>query len=148
MMAGYSGTPLAQKLGIREGTSVVVINGPSSFVETLGPLPDGAQISRNATRGDMFIVFAEQVAAMEDGFRVASGGIPPDGSAWLCWPKRASGIPTDITEQILRDLFLPTGMVDNKVIAVDKTWSGLRFVVRKENRAWWGGGSEREPMGE
>ena len=138
-MAGYSGTPLVQKLGIKGGMTVVVLGGPDELTDTISPLPSGARITRTATRGDTYIVFAEWVEAMEEGFRIAAMGIPPDGSVWLCWPKKTSGIPTDITEQTLRDLFLPSGMVDNKVIAVDETWSGLRFVVRKENRARWAG---------
>jgi hypothetical protein len=141
-MAGYSGTPLAQKLGIKEGMKVALIGGPPGFPAAVAPMPDRARITHRAGPAEIYIVFAERAASMEEGFRVAVEGIPPEGSIWLCWPKKASGIPTDITEQTLRDLFLPSGMVDNKVIAVDETWSGLRFVVRKENRADWFPGGE------
>lgn len=137
MTAGYSGTPLPRKLGISEGTTVITIGAPDTFETTLGALPDGVELTDRPQIADLFIVFATTAADMEQRFGLAMARIPADGAIWLCWPKKASGIATDITEQTLRDLFLPTGMVDNKVAAIDEAWSGLRFVVRRANRREW-----------
>jgi hypothetical protein len=86
---------------------------------------------------DIFILFGRWAEELEESFHDAAALLPPDGAIWVAWPKRSSGVETDITEDTLRDLFLPSGMVDNKVCAIDDIWSGLRFVVRKENRAAW-----------
>jgi len=112
-------------------------SAPQDFEHTLGELPPDVDIHRDARRSDIFIVFARSRVAMESGFRTAMGLIPADGAIWVAWPKRSSGIETDLTEDIMRELFLPTGMVDTKVCAIDEIWSGLRFVVRKENREGW-----------
>lgn len=137
-MAGYSGTPLPQKLGIKEGKTVGILNLPNYYNFDLGELPPDVEVHRSELPADIFIVFAERADEAERGFQRAITYVPPDGAIWMFWPKKSSGVETDLTEQTLRDLFLPSGMVDNKVIAVDETWSGLRFVVRKENRAGWG----------
>lgn len=139
-MAGYSGKPLAQKLGITEGKKVGILNMPNYFDIDLGDLPPDVAVHRTELPADIFIVFAERSDEAERGFERAITYLPPDGAIWVFWPKKSSGVETDLTEQALRDLFLPTGMVDNKVIAVDDTWSGLRFVVRKENRKDWRAG--------
>jgi len=136
-MAGYSGRPLIQKLGIKEGKTVGILNMPNYYDLDLGDIPPDVQVHRGDFPADIFIVFAERSDEAERGFQTAITAVPPDGAIWVFWPKKSSGVETDLTEQTLRDLFLPTGMVDNKVIAVDETWSGLRFVVRKENRAGW-----------
>ncbi|MGH8914609.1 MAG: DUF3052 domain-containing protein [Acidimicrobiia bacterium] len=136
-MAGYSGTPLAQKLGIGEGKTVGILNLPNYYDFDLGELPPDVGVHRTELPADIFIVFADRADEAERGFQRAITYIPADGAIWVLWPKKSSGVETDLTEQTLRDLFLPTGMVDNKVIAVDDTWSGLRFVVRKENRESW-----------
>ncbi len=136
-MAGYSSTPLPQKLGIKEGKTVGILNMPNYFNFDLGDLPPDVEVHRTELPADIFIIFADRADEAERGFQRAITYVPPDGAIWVFWPKKSSGVKTDLTEQTLRDLFLPTGMVDNKVIAVDDTWSGLRFVVRKENRDNW-----------
>jgi len=136
-MAGYSGTPLPVKLGITEGMTVGILNMPNYYQFDLGELPPGVEVHRTELPADIYIIFADRSDEAERGFQRAITYVPPDGAIWVFWPKRSSGVDTDLTEQTLRDLFLPTGMVDNKVIAVDDTWSGLRFVVRKENRDSW-----------
>lgn len=138
-MAGDSGTPLPKKLGIKEGMTVALLNAPNYFNFDLGDLPDDVEVLRDsdAAAADVFIIFANRAAEAERGFQRAMTLLPPDGSIWIAWPKKASGVETDIVEGTLRDLFLPTGVVDNKACAIDETWSGLRFVVRKRNRPGW-----------
>ena len=133
-MAGYSGRPLAQKLGIKEGMMVSILNSTFEIPE----LPPGVAVHREAVDSDVFLIFATDAAAAEADFKATLRVLAPDGAIWMAWPKKSSGVDTDITENTLRDLFLPTGLVDNKVCAIDETWSGLRFVVRKENRQAWG----------
>jgi hypothetical protein len=137
-MTGYSGTPLSEKLGIKEGKTVAILNIPNYYNLDLGDLPPDVEVHRSELPADIFIIFADRSDEAERGFQRAITYLPADGAIWLFWPKKSSGVETDLTEQTLRDLFLPTGLVDNKVIAVDETWSGLRFVVRKENRDSWG----------
>lgn len=136
-MAGYSGTPLPKKLGIKEAMTVGVLNAPNYFDFDLGDLPDSVEVHRTEMPADMFLIFANSAAEAERGFARAMTYIPADGAIWVAWPKQSSGAGSDIKEDTLRDLFLDTGMVDNKVCAIDDTWSGLRFVVRKENRDNW-----------
>jgi hypothetical protein len=136
-MTGYSDTPLSEKLGIKSGKTVGILNLPNYYDFDLGNLPPDVEVHRGDFPADLYIVFAERSDEAERGFQDAITNLPADGAIWLFWPKKSSGVETDLTEQTLRDLFLPTGMVDNKVIAVDETWSGLRFVVRKENRPNW-----------
>lgn len=136
-MAGYSETPLVGKLGITEGKTVGILNMPNYYDFELGDLPPDVEVHRSELPADIFIVFADRADEAERGFQRAITYLPSDGAIWVFWPKKSSGVETDLTEQTLRDLFLPTGMVDNKVIAVDDTWSGLKFVVRKENRDTW-----------
>ncbi|MFZ0625071.1 MAG: DUF3052 domain-containing protein [Acidimicrobiia bacterium] len=136
-MAGYSGTPLPQKLGIRSGMTVGILGAPNYFNFDLGDLPDAVEVHRTERPADIYLIFADRAAEAERGFQRAMTMLPPDGAIWVAWPKKASKVETDITEDTLRDLFLPTGMVDNKVCAIDETWSGLRFVVRRENREDW-----------
>jgi hypothetical protein len=138
-MAGYSNTPLPKKLGIEEGMTVTILNAPNYFDLDLGDLPDDVVMLRDSDPepADIYLVFAARAAEAERGFERAVTQLPADGAIWFAWPKKSSGVETDINEDILRDLFLPTGMVDNKVCAIDDTWSGLRFVVRKENRDDW-----------
>jgi hypothetical protein len=130
-MAGYSGTPLGKKLGIGTETRLHMVNAPSAL---------GAELEeRDGDRGTpaVVVIFATEAADLERRFIAEMASLPPDGAIWCAWPKKASKVPTDITENLLRDLFLPTGMVDNKVAAIDEVWSGLRFVVRKELRGTW-----------
>ncbi|MGD2059473.1 MAG: DUF3052 domain-containing protein [Acidimicrobiia bacterium] len=138
-MAGSSNTPLPKKLGIREGSTVALLNAPNHFDFDLGDLPDDVDVLRDSdpAPADIYLIFASRAAEAERGFERAITHLPADGAVWFAWPKKASGVETDITEDTLRDLFLPSGMVDNKVCSIDDTWSGLRFVVRKENRSDW-----------
>ncbi len=131
-MAGYSGTALSKKLGIGTDTELHLVNAPAALAEELSA-------SANQDRGtsSVVVIFATDADDLESRFLEAMATLPADGSIWCAWPKKASKVPTDITEDRLRDLFLPTGMVDNKVAAIDEVWSGLRFVVRKELRATW-----------
>jgi hypothetical protein len=138
VMTGYSGTPLPKKLGIKEGMTVGILNAPNYFNFDLGDLPEGVVTHRTEKPADIYLIFADRIAEAERGFQRAMTMLPADGAIWIAWPKKSSGVETDIRENTLRDIFLPTGMVDNKVCAIDETWSGLRFVVRKENRAGWG----------
>lgn len=136
-MVGYSGTPLPKKLGITPDMTVGILGGPDSFEATLGELPDRVKLHDRLEPSNIFVVFSRWSSEMEGGFHSAMTLIPPDGAIWVAWPKKASGVETDLTEDTIRELFLPTGMVDNKVCAIDETWSGLRFVVRIANRADW-----------
>lgn len=137
-MTGYSGTPLAQKLGIKAGDAVAMAGAPEGFATGLGPLKAGVRLlTPRARSADLVIVFATRRPDMTRRFHRAMRQIPANGAIWVAWPKRSSGLATDLTEEVMRELFLPTGMVDNKVCAIDETWSGLRFVVRVENRADW-----------
>lgn len=134
-MAGYSGTPLPKKLGIKEEHRVAVLGGPDHFEDLLEPLPDGVTV-RRAARGinDVVVSFHTRRAHFERRLDPAVRAMDVDGGLWIAWPKRASGVPTDMTEDAVREVALPTGLVDNKVCAVDETWSGLRIVWRKERR--------------
>jgi hypothetical protein len=117
--------------------TLAILEAPDSFTETLGHLPADVRVHHNLAPSNIFIVFGQWAAELDEAFHAAVAKLPPDGAIWVAWPKRSSGVETDLTEDTLRDLFLPSGMVDNKVCAIDDTWSGLRFVVRKENRATW-----------
>jgi len=133
--AGYSGTPLATKLGIATGARVAAINAPDGFERLLEPVPEDVTI-RSTLRGrsDVVVLFTTSKAALERRMAVAARAIFPDGGLWVAWPKRASRIETDVTEDVVREVALPRGLVDNKVCAIDDVWSGLRVVWRRENR--------------
>jgi hypothetical protein len=136
MTAGYSGTPLARKLGIGAGTLVAVVDGPADLDRLLDPLPDGASLSgRLPDPAGVVLLFVTSRAALDQHLPAAVEAVFPDGAVWAAWPKRASKVPTDMTEQAVRDAALPMGLVDNKVAAISDVWSGLRLVWRKENRA-------------
>jgi hypothetical protein len=131
--SGYSGTPLPQKLGIKEGHIVGTVGAPAEFARTLGPI--GAKLVGDAAgKRDVVIAFVTERAALAKGLAGWTKAIHPAGSLWIAWPKKSSGVPTDIVEDTIRAVALPTGLVDNKVCAIDETWSGLRLVVRLENR--------------
>jgi hypothetical protein len=135
-MSGYSGTPLPRKLGIKEGASLALVGAPGAFLEsTLAPLPDRVEV-RGRVRGplDVIVFFTTSRAELERRFGKLAAALAPAGALWIAWPKRASGVATDLTEDVLREVGLPQGLVDTKVCAIDETWSGLRFVIRKENR--------------
>jgi hypothetical protein len=139
-MAGYSGTPLDRKLGIKPGHRVLLEGAPDGFVGGTLALPDGAELVADGAY-DVGVVFVTERAALEGAWERLAAGLVPDGGLWVAWPKKASKVPTDMTEDVVRDVGLPRGLVDNKVCAIDEVWSGLRLVVRKENRASWAGGA-------
>src|SRR4051812_40065927 len=134
-MAGYSGTPLPRKLGIKEGHRVAILDPPTDFDATLGELPDGVATGGSA-RGklDVVICFLTARSALERRFDSLKRAIFPDGGLWISWPKRSSDIQTDLTEDVIREIALERGLVDNKVCAIDQTWSGLRLVHRVVDR--------------
>ena len=134
-MAGYSGTPLPKKLGITEGKRFAVRSAPTGFADTLGELPPGAEWKSQVRPGlDVVIAFFTGRAVLAAKWPTLTAAVTPNGTVWVAWPKRASGVPTDITEDVLREELLPSGWVDNKVCAIDDTWSGLRFALRRELR--------------
>lgn len=131
-MAGYSGTPLPQKLGITEGKRFATKHAPGGFADTLGTLPPAAEWRRQVRAGlDIVVAFHTSRSSMIREWPQLTAAVSPNGTVWIAWPKRASEVPTDITEDVLRDDLLPTGWVDNKVCAIDETWSGLRFALRR-----------------
>ncbi len=135
--AGYSGTPLPRKLGIGDGDEIALIGAPERFEDTLGDLPDVASVHTDLAdeaRYDVIVTFITQRAELEAELPRLRGRMAPTCGLWIAWPKRSSRVPTDMTDQVIRDVALPTGLVDNKVCAIDDTWSGLRLVIRRENR--------------
>lgn len=136
MAAGYSGTPLAKKLGIERSGRVLLWGAPASFA--LGALPPDVRITKSIpkTKGaiDVAVMFMKQRRPLEAGFARVAKTLKPAGGLWIAWPKKSSGVATDLTEDVLREAILPSGYVDNKVCAIDEVWSGLRFVLRKELR--------------
>ena len=134
-MAGYSGTPLPQKLGIKAGHRVVLLDAPDGFAATLGPLPDGARIvAGRPGAGNVVLLFAAWRTGLADRLPAAKALLPPDGGLWLCWPKKTARRPGDLDENRVREIGLAAGLVDVKVCAVDETWSGLKFVYRVADR--------------
>lgn len=133
--AGYSGTPLVKKLGLKPGHAAAWLAAPDGFDALVGDLPAGVTVKRRlGGRLDVLVQFVlerKELAKRLPGLKAA---VFPDGAAWIAWPKRASKVPTDVTEDVVRELALPLGLVDVKVIAIDETWSGLKLVVRKELR--------------
>ena len=135
-MVGYSGTALARKLGITEGARVALLGAPEGFDDELAPLPEGVTVLRRLAAGiDVAVLFVTERRELERRFPAVAKAVFPAGGFWVAWPKRASKVPTDLTEDVLREVGLPQGLVDNKVCAVTDIWSGLRFVWRKENRS-------------
>jgi hypothetical protein len=132
--AGYSGTPLIQKLGIKANSRVLLFGAPTEF--SLGSLPAGAKLApaRGAGRADVVLCFAKDQRALVSRFAPAAERLETNGGLWVAWPKKASGVTTDLDENLVRELGLSAGLVDNKVCAIDATWSGLRFVVRLRDR--------------
>ena len=137
MTIGYSGTPLAKKLGIKAGMRVALSDAPAGFVDLLGELPEGVDVSAGETPSapvDILHIFTN---LRDDLFRSLDEGrrlIKQDGAIWVSWYKKAAKLPTEITEDDIREAALPLGLVDVKVCAVDEKWSGLKLVIRKENR--------------
>jgi hypothetical protein len=134
-VAGYSGTPLSRKLGIKEGARVALVRAPDGFDETLDPLPDGVRLRTQArATQDVVVFFATRLAELERRFDSLAHAVAPNGGLWIAWPKRTSCVATDLREGIVRETGLAHGLVDNKVCAVDDVWSGLRFVYRVKDR--------------
>ena len=147
-MAGYSGTPLPRKLGIKPAHRVAVLGAPKGFEKTLGELPEGVHVSKKLTGNfahDIIVYFAKEKAALKSALPGLIRALEENGGLWVAWPKKASGVPTDITEDRVRELTLPKGLVDNKVCAIDDMWSGLRCVIRLENRSKKGPVKPRAP---
>jgi hypothetical protein len=135
-VAGYSGTPLARKLGIKEGHAIAAVGAvPDDFASLVEPLPPGVQWKKQARAPlDLVIAFFRRRRDVSARWTALTSAVGPEGAVWVAWPKRSSGIATDLTEDTFREDLLPSGWVDTKVCAVDETWSGLRFVLRKELR--------------
>lgn len=134
-MAGYSQTPLAAKLGIKPGMEVCLIGAPEGYLQLLEPLPEGTKIaSRFSGSTDIVHVFSSRRAELDGALREYRPKLKPAGTLWISWPKKASKVPTDVTEDVVREIALPLGFVDVKVCAVDEVWSGLKLVIRKELR--------------
>ena len=134
-MAGYSGTALTQKLGIKPGARVALLRAPEGFEHALEPMPDGARL-RHQARGqhDVVLFFATRLAELERRFDTLARATGYAGGLWIAWPKRTASVATDLREGVVREVGLAHGLVDNKVCAVDDTWSGLRFVYRLADR--------------
>jgi len=135
MVAGYSGTPLVKKLGIQVGQRVAFINEPNTFRPLLVGLPSDIDIKTSARgKSDLTVAFFVNRSELERRIGPLEKSIFPNGALWVAWPKRASKVPTDMTEDVVRDVVLPRGLVDVKVCAIDETWSGLKVMWRKELR--------------
>lgn len=133
--AGYSGTPLAKKLGLKERTVLVARHAPPGYAQWLAPLPDGARIATQAPASPAAVhLFVTRRAALAVELQEWRRRLAPDGFLWVSWPKKSSKTPTDVTEDTIRELALPLGFVDVKVCAVTDVWSGLKLVVRKALR--------------
>jgi hypothetical protein len=134
-MAGYSGTPLPQKLGIKPGTIVVLIDAPADYRKLLGQIPSGVNFATRPVGNTKFVhLFVKERRALAEHLRQLRQKIAEDAAVWVSWPKKSSGVPTDITEDVIRTVALPLGFVDIKVCAVDEVWSGLKLMIRRENR--------------
>jgi hypothetical protein len=134
-MAGYSGTPLAAKLGIKAGQKVVTIGVPAGYRKLLLPLPEKVSFTSEIKAGAAFVhIFVSERKLLEKKLRRLRKLIADTGTLWISWPKKSSGVATDVTEDTIREAALPLGFVDVKVCAVDETWSGLKLMIRRENR--------------
>jgi len=134
-MAGYSKTPLAQKLGIKAGSEVVILSAPAGYRKWLAPLPAGVSFAEKASAGSDFIhLFVMERRTLEKELKRLRKLLADAGVLWVSWPKKASGATTDITEDVIREVCLPLDFVDVKVCAVDEIWSGLKLMIRREKR--------------
>jgi hypothetical protein len=132
---GYSGTPLPRKLGLKKGGTIVLIGAPPNFARHLTPLPAGAEIIRRPSSPMRLVLFfVIERAQLESHFRALAAQLDPAGMLWVAWPKKASGVATDLDENVVRKVGLVAGLVDNKVCAIDDVWSGLRFQYRLKDR--------------
>ena len=134
-MAGYSGTPLPKKLGIKEGSRIVLVQAPQGLEKDLGVLPEGATVLRTARPPlDVVLIFVKSEKELFAQFTYYAERLAPAGRLWIAWPKKTSGVATDLIFENVQRVGLATGLVDNKVCAIDETWSGLQFVIRKKDR--------------
>jgi len=134
-LTGYSGTALAAKLGIKAGMELHVVNSPEGYRELVAPLPDGTRVvSTLSSSTDIVHVFSSRKAELLSMLRTCREQLKPTATVWVSWPKKAAKLPTDITEDTIREIALPLGFVDIKVCAVSEIWSGLKLVVRKKLR--------------
>jgi hypothetical protein len=134
-MAGTSGKPLVQKLGIKPGFCIFAVGTPSAYGDIVGPLPAQATVARRLTGNfDMIHVFATKAAALAAKLPACRDAIKPDGMVWVSWPKKSCGVATDLTDNVVREIGLRRGLVDVKVCAIDEVWSGLKFVIPKDQR--------------
>ena len=143
--SGYSGTPLPVKLGIRPGHTVAVLGGPAGFAQSLAAQA-GVEVYPSLDAGaafDVIVFFSPWRADLESGLGELRRHMAPACGLWVAWPKRAARVPTDMSDTVVRDIALPTGLVDNKVCAIDEVWSGLRLVIRRVNREPGSPGSRR-----
>ena len=134
-MAGYSGKPVAQKLGIKPGFCIFVDGAPQAYAKMVGPLPGDVALKATAKPSlDMVHLFATRATGLAAKLRSYRKVIAPDGMIWVSWPKKSSGVASDLTDVVVRDTALPLGLVDIKVCAIDETWSGLKFVIPRDQR--------------
>ena len=135
VMAGYSGTPLPAKLGIKPGARIFAFDAPKTYPALISPLPlNAALVSKLDDTVDILHVFVSNKADLSQFLKTVPGKMRADAALWVSWPKKAAGVPTDVTENTIREVALPLGFVDIKVCAVDETWSALKLVIRKANR--------------
>jgi len=134
-MAGYSGTPLAKKLGIKEGSRIALVNAPKDFPSELKELPDGVEFLKPSAKSlDIILFFVLSERALARDFAKLSQRLTPNGMIWIAWPKKSSGVTTDLSFERVQRIGLDAGLVDVKICAVDETWSGLKFVYRLKDR--------------
>jgi hypothetical protein len=135
-MAGYSGTPLPKKLGIKNGSRIALINPPKDFESELGELPDNVEFIKRPTKSlDIILFFVLSERALVRDFAKLAAKLTANGMLWISWPKKSSGVVTDLSEQRVREIGLDAGLVDVKVCAIDETWSGLKFIYRLKDRS-------------
>ncbi len=135
-MAGYSGTPLTKKLGIKEGSRIALVNAPKDFESELEDLPDDVQFIKRPTKSlDIILLFVLTERALTRSFAKLAATLVSNGMIWIAWPKKSSGVTTDLSEQLVRRIGLDAGLVDVKICAIDDTWSGLKFVYRLKDRS-------------
>jgi hypothetical protein len=134
-VAGYSGKPVVQKLGIQPGFCIFVEGAPAAYGDIVGPLPAGASmVPRLKAPLDMVHLFATEAAGLAAKLRSCRAAIGPDGMIWVSWPKKSSGVASDLTDVVVRDTAVALGLVDIKVCAIDEVWSGLKFVIPRDQR--------------
>lgn len=134
-MSGYSGIPLTKKLGIKEGSRIALINEPENFFREIAPLPSDATAVRSSTKEiDLILLFAKSESQLIKDFEKFSKKLKPTGMLWVAWPKKSSGVTTDLSFDVVQKIGLARGLVDTKICAINEIWSGLRFVVRLKDR--------------